>query len=116
MDDSKKGKILNAAIKIFAEKGYYYATIAEIAKEAGISTGLIYSYFENKLDLLLSVILLFFQKVNELNQIKLSAIDNPVEKLHALFGTFQDILLTDKKSLYWGNILKEGFPSPHLVK
>jgi TetR/AcrR family fatty acid metabolism transcriptional regulator len=116
MDNAKTNKILDAAIKIFAEKGYQYATIAEIAKEAGISTGLVYSYFENKLDLLLSAMLLFFQKVNELNQKKLSKIKNPVDKLHAVFMTFPDILMQDTKSLYWGSILKEGFPQPHLVK
>ena len=59
MKDLKKNTILNAATKIFAEKGYQYATIAEVAKEAGVSTGLVYSYFKNKLDLLLSVVLLF---------------------------------------------------------
>ena len=36
MKDLKKNTILNAATMIFAEKGYQYATIAEIAKEAGV--------------------------------------------------------------------------------
>ena len=46
MEDSKKTKILDSATKVFAEKGYQYATIADIAKDAGISTGLMYSYFK----------------------------------------------------------------------
>ena len=54
MKDDKTTIILNAAIKVFAKKGYQYATIAEIAKEAGISKGLIHFYFESKLDLILS--------------------------------------------------------------
>jgi len=116
MGDSKKTKILDAAIKVFAEKGYQYATIAEIAREAGISTGLVYSYFENKLDLLLSINLRFFQMVNVINQKKLAQIADPVEKLFALFRTYHEILLHDKKSLYWGTIIREGFPQPHLVK
>ncbi|MBW1838398.1 MAG: helix-turn-helix transcriptional regulator, partial [Deltaproteobacteria bacterium] len=49
MKDEKRSMILDAATKIFAEKGYQYATISEVAKEAGISTGLLYSYFKNKL-------------------------------------------------------------------
>ncbi len=40
-------------MKIFACKGYQYTTIAEIAKEAGVSKGLVHVYFENKLDILL---------------------------------------------------------------
>ena len=68
MKDLKKNTILNSATKIFAEKGYQYATIAEVAKEAGVSTGLVYSYFKNKLDLLLSVVLQFWQNINKENQ------------------------------------------------
>jgi len=116
MAKSKTDKILNAAINIFAKKGYQYATIAEIAAEAGTATGSVYAYFENKLDLLLSAMLHFFKKVNELNQRKISDIKNPVDKLHAVFISFQDILLVDRKALYLGEVLKEGFPQPHLIK
>ena len=116
MTTSKTNKILDAAIKVFAEKSYHYATIAEIASEAAIATGSVYAYFENKLDLLLSAMLHFFKKVNEVNQRKISDIENPVDKLHALFVTFQDILLVDRKALCLGEVLKEGFPQPHLSK
>ncbi len=44
--DSKKFKILDSATRVFAEKGFQYATMAEIAEGAGISTGLTYSYFK----------------------------------------------------------------------
>jgi AcrR family transcriptional regulator len=116
MANSKTDKILKAAIIIFAKKGYQYATIAEIAAEAGIATGSVYAFFENKLDLLLSAMLHFFKKVNELNQIKIKGIENPVDKLQAVFITFQDILLADSTALYLGEVLKEGFPQPQLVK
>ena len=68
MEDSKKKRILDAATKVIAENGYQYATISAIAKEAGMSTGLIYSYFENKLDLLFSIVMLFLQNINRLNR------------------------------------------------
>lgn len=41
-------KILNTALKLFCEKGYYHTTTNEIAKEAGISIGSLYSYFKDK--------------------------------------------------------------------
>lgn len=116
MTKSKTNKILDAAIKIFAEKGYQYATISEIASEAGIATGSVYAYYENKLDLLLSAMLHFFKNVNELNVKKISGIENPVDKLRAIFVTFQDILLVNREALYLGEVLKEGFPQPHLMK
>ena len=44
----KKQKILTAGFDLFCEKGYYKTNTAEIAKYAGVSTGALYSYFEDK--------------------------------------------------------------------
>ena len=44
-----------SAIRIFGEKGFQNATIAEIAKDAGIGDATIYEYFRNKEDLLLAI-------------------------------------------------------------
>jgi TetR/AcrR family transcriptional regulator, fatty acid metabolism regulator protein len=51
----KTGLILDAAVKVFAEKGYYGARVSDIAQEAGIAYGLVYHYFKNKEDLLISI-------------------------------------------------------------
>ena len=114
--DDKSTKILNAAIKIFADKGYQYATIAEIAKEAGISKGLIHFYFESKLDLILSVILSFLEHVNMINAKKLIDANSPVDSLKAVFETFQELLLKDEENLYWGKILNVGLPEVDKIK
>lgn len=44
----KKNKIIKAGYKLFCEKGYHNTNTAQIAKEAGVSTGIVYNYFENK--------------------------------------------------------------------
>jgi len=54
-ESEKKGRILNSSIKIFGEKGFQNATIAEIAKDAGIGDATIYEYFTSKEDLLLAI-------------------------------------------------------------
>jgi TetR/AcrR family fatty acid metabolism transcriptional regulator len=54
-ESEKKKKILTSAIKVIGDKGYQNATIAEIAKDAGIGDATIYEYFKNKEDLLLSI-------------------------------------------------------------
>jgi len=54
-ESDKKKKILVSAIKIIGEKGYQNATIAEIARDAGIGDATIYEYFKNKEDVLLSI-------------------------------------------------------------
>jgi len=55
--DKRRGQIVAAAIKLFGARGYYTVTIKDIAREAGISPGLIYQYFKNKEDVLLLVLL-----------------------------------------------------------
>lgn len=49
----KQERIINAAIKEFAKKGYKNATTDEIVKEANISKGALFHYFNNKKDLFL---------------------------------------------------------------
>ncbi len=50
--EEKRKLIMNTALKLFAEEGYYITSIDKIAKAANISKGLIYNYFQNKEDLL----------------------------------------------------------------
>ncbi len=52
---NKEEAILTAAVKVFAESGYHAAKIHSIADEAGIAAGSIYSYFENKQQIILAL-------------------------------------------------------------
>src|SRR5256885_6656149 len=54
--ESKRERILRAAIDIFAQSGYFNAKVSEIAKAAGVADGTIYLYFDSKEDLLISVL------------------------------------------------------------
>jgi len=47
----KEQAIFEAALKIIKQKGFHKARMSDIAKEAGISYGLVYHYFKNKEDL-----------------------------------------------------------------
>ncbi|NPV58701.1 MAG: helix-turn-helix transcriptional regulator [Actinobacteria bacterium] len=51
----KFSSIIEAALKVFGEKGYYNATISEIARTAGVSEATIYEYFGSKEDLLFAI-------------------------------------------------------------
>jgi TetR/AcrR family fatty acid metabolism transcriptional regulator len=51
----KFSSIIDAALKVFGEKGYYNATISEIARKAGVSEATIYEYFGSKEDLLFAI-------------------------------------------------------------
>jgi len=61
--NEKRARILDAAVKVFAERGFHSATVAEIARGAGVADGTIYLYFKGKDDLLLR---LFDEKMTEL--------------------------------------------------
>lgn len=51
----KRERILRAAIRVFARKGFYATRVSEIAKAAGVADGTIYLYFKNKDDVLVSI-------------------------------------------------------------
>ena len=51
----RQQQILKAAVEVFSKKGYYRATIKDIAHTAGVADGTIYNYFKNKQDVLLNV-------------------------------------------------------------
>lgn len=53
--NDKRQRILDAAISVFAKRGFYNARVSDIAREAGVADGTIYLYFKSKDDLLISL-------------------------------------------------------------
>ena len=49
----KKEKIIDAGFNLICKNGYYNTNTAEIAKTAGVSTGIVYQYFKDKYDILI---------------------------------------------------------------
>ncbi len=85
-ETSKSVRILEAATKVFAKKGFYNATIADIAKVAEVAEGTIYLYFKNKDDLLISIfensMELFLQEARR----EIEGVGDPKEKLRRFIG------------------------------
>ena len=54
--EDRREQIIDAAMRVFSQKGFTRATNKDIAREAGITPGLIYHYFENKEALLRAII------------------------------------------------------------
>jgi TetR/AcrR family fatty acid metabolism transcriptional regulator len=80
-NSEKYYRIIEAATKIFAKKGFYQAKISEIAKEARVADGTIYIYFENKDDILISLFEEQMQAVLDNMVAKISTEQDPVKKL-----------------------------------
>lgn len=81
---NKHAKIITAATKVFAKKGFFNARISDIAKEAKVADGTIYLYFNNKIDILLSV---FEEEINSIieNARSLIAQENDPRKKIEIF-------------------------------
>jgi TetR/AcrR family fatty acid metabolism transcriptional regulator len=80
-NNDKYYRIIRAALKIFAKKGFYHAKISEIAGEAQIADGTIYLYFKNKDDILISLFEEQMKYVIQNMVAEIYAQDNPVDKL-----------------------------------
>src|SRR2546421_6317082 len=54
--DQTRARLLDAAEKVFVDRGFHAASVEEVAEEAGYSKGAVYSNFENKDELFLAVL------------------------------------------------------------
>ena len=94
----KHQKITQAAVKVFARKGFFNARISDIAKEAKVADGTIYLYFNNKYDILISM---FEDEIGKtILQVKLQ-LDKETDprKMMEIFARHHLQLLEDKKDL-----------------
>ena len=74
-------RIIQAATKMFARKGFYKTRISEIAMEAQVADGTVYIYFENKDDILISLFEEQMKVVIDNMVDQISREDDPVKKL-----------------------------------
>lgn len=98
----KHRKIIRAATKVFAKKGFFNARISDIAKEAKVADGTIYLYFNNKFDILLSV---FEQEIGKLiDQVNLllEKVESPKRKLEIFIANHLDEM---KKNRYLAEVI-----------
>ena len=95
---NKHSKIINAATKVFAKKGFFNARISDIAKEAKVADGTIYLYFNNKFDILISV---FEEEIgNLIVQVeKLLAAEDDPRKMLEIFARKHLTVMKKNKNL-----------------
>ena len=76
-------KIMEAAFQLIANNGYEATSIAQIARKAGVSKGLLYNYFVSKEDLLERLVMEAFNEGDEL--IEKLIVEDPAETLENIF-------------------------------
>lgn len=93
-------KLLVAAIELYMEKGYHDTTVDEIAKGAGLSTGIAYRYFRNKKELLLAALSFSFENIKDIAGVSeedfiaddISSILTAFERIHTEYRALHEEL------------------------
>lgn len=83
----RRDEILSTAERIFAKKGYYGATMSEIAAEAEFGTGTLYTFFNCKEDLYFTMINKKLNRINEKLLIILKGKGTCLEKMETVLKT-----------------------------
>src|SRR5438105_9344576 len=80
----KRDAILRAAIDVFADRGYFNAQVADVARAAGVAAGTVYLYFKSKDDLLVSIFERSMRDGLALGRAAVAGLDDPSERLRRL--------------------------------
>ncbi len=80
----KYQRILDAAVEVIAENGYFNSPVSAIAKRAGVADGTIYLYFKSKDDVLRTAIDSTFQHFYNLVEERFKSLPGPREQLECI--------------------------------
>src|SRR6185295_15743974 len=80
----KRDAILRAAIDTFAERGYFNAQVADVARAAGVAAGTVYLYFKSKDDLLVSIFERSMREGLSRGRESVANLEDPPERLRRL--------------------------------
>jgi TetR/AcrR family transcriptional regulator, fatty acid metabolism regulator protein len=94
----KHAKIIDAAIRVFARKGFFNARISDIAQEAQVADGTIYLYFNNKYDILISLFEEEFGKIILEVKLLIEKEEDPRRMLH-IFALHHLRLMEERREL-----------------
>ncbi len=107
-------KITGGALSIFAEYGFYGATMKKIAEATGLSYGLIYHYFKSKEEVFIYLVNLALMKTREIFEKSLTQDGDPWEDLNTLSKTLIEESLTGDSVLFFHIMLQALAQGKHL--
>lgn len=93
MSAEKRDRILESALKVFSEKGFYTASMDDIARESKISKGGIYFYFPSKDDIFCTLIREMGESLIRRLKLLIDKYDSPQGKLEALLDGIVDLFV-----------------------
>ena len=95
--DQRRSAILNAARKLFFEKGFRYVTVENIARKAELSKGSIYLYFRSKEEIYTQILLNDIDKFNKKSSLIFQKGKSTAELVMAFAFIYVDFFLNDRE-------------------
>lgn len=92
----KREAILRAGISVFANKGFFYSKVADVAKAAGVADGTVYLYFKSKDDILHSIFDRAMEEFIAEGKRELAEIDAAEERLRRIAELHLERLSADR--------------------
>ncbi len=96
----RKRQITRAAYEIIAEKGYNNFTMMDIAKRAGVSSGLIHHYFKDKENMLVTLLREMQQNIRQSLEQSIEKVADPREKLDIFMDQAFGLVENEKEYIY----------------
>src|SRR5438046_10760679 len=78
--------LLEAARKVFGQKGFSAATVEDIAAAAGVAKGTVYLYYESKRDIYFAALKFGIEQMYAVLDERLKTVSTPAEKLRTLIA------------------------------
>lgn len=104
--ESRREELLNAAVDVFAEYGYYSATTTQIAERVGISQPYVFKLFKNKQELFIAALERAFERiVNCFAELKVS----PDNLVHEMIHVYENLMQTHHHEIVL-QIQAQGIP------
>jgi TetR/AcrR family transcriptional repressor of nem operon len=89
-EPSTRDRLVFAALRLFAEKGYGSTSVADVRQAADVHSGSLYHFFPGKQDLLLAVLQAYCEGIGPmLLQPAWQGVDDPIEKIFALLAQYR---------------------------
>lgn len=95
----RRTDIALVALEVFAEKGFDFASISQIAEAAGIGKGTVYEYFESKEDLIHHALVSWINGLSRTAEQTLSGIEDPIERLRVFVQSLIQVFLSDERTM-----------------
>ena len=97
--EQKEDAIVEAARRIFMEKGFAKTTMAEIARQSGVADGTVYLYFKNKEALARTVVSDFYRRLTERAQSGVDGLGAVQDQLRFLASHHMESIMNEHRIL-----------------